>query len=249
MQFILNERVWIEDLVRRLYIGKHPAYTLSVYAKYLYMRGKGTAEIRRTLEDFVIRCHPKAQLSRWRDKVESAVKSANARPLYEVDSIRITEAEIEAVQKMKGTMQQRVLFTMIVLAKFRNIVRGNDSNWINYTLNDIFELANVHTTSTRQAGIIHALYKAGAVTFNRVIASDSIRVLVVNDDSEAALVITDPRNLGNQYLNHLRGGYIECERCGAMIRKKSNRQKFCKICAEIINREKCLQRYYESTAS
>lgn len=181
--------------------------------------------------------------------MENAVKSASARPLYEVDSIRITEAEIEAVKKRKGTMQQRVLFTMIVLAKFRNIVRGSDSNWINYSLNDIFELANVQVTSIREAGIVHELYKAGAVTFNKVISSDSIRVLVVNDDSEEAMVITDPRNLGNQYLNYLRGGYIECERCGAMIKRKSNRQKFCKACAEIVNREKCLRRYYESTAS
>ena len=74
--------------------------------------------------------------------------------------------------------------------------------------------------------------------------SVEVHVKAKIEDGEQELLVTDFRNLGNQYLQHTEGGFIQCECCGACVKETNNRCKYCRECAVEIDRVKAIDRYY-----
>lgn len=245
MDVILNEQEWVEENVRNLRLTKQPWTMLDRYAKYLHAQGRNKPEIRRILGEFAIRCKPNTPSAAWDEMIERSIANMKARPLICIEGVSITKAEIMLIKEQHGVQRQKVLFTLLCLAKYRNAVRGDGSSWINYDCRDVFQLANVGYSRKRQLDMYHSLYKDGLIDVSRRVDNFAIKVNIVREDSEEAVFITDFRNLGNQYLRMQSNQYIECECCGLVIRKGSNRQVYCKACAEAIKIERALDFYRE----
>ena len=86
--------------------------------------------------------------------------------------------------------------------------------------------------------MIDSLYDLGLLTLcvskprgavaTRVMYSFTDKILQGND---TALKITDYRNLNYQYFRYFNpNGYMTCQKCGLVVPKKSNSQKFCASC-------------------
>lgn len=245
---ILNEREWCERVLKELDMGRNASDTLRLLGRYFYSIGCTKKEIARNLEDFVIRCRPKDSLNEWQSTISWCVQKASKRALLEIDGVIVTHDELEMVRKASGRVRQRVLFTMLCLAKFYNIANRDNNSWVNLKLKDIFSLANVKLTYTRQISLIHDLLTNEFIQLSKSIESMNIRVPWTDSNGEQAMFVADFRNLGNQYMKYVGEGYIECESCGLVVKRHSNCQIYCSECAAIEHRARVIEKYYARTS-
>lgn len=231
MGIVLNEREAAITSLQEHNLGDDPLETLGRIARYYRAEGYKKPEILNLMEIFLVRCNEDVVLPNWKNTLNAKIKETDWRKLVEIDSIHITQNEIEMCDAMSTIQKQRLLFTLICLAKYRNAVRGRETNWINYPNTEIFKLANIVTNSNRRDLMLNDLYNAGLIHFNSKVDDISINVSCVDSDGESAIEISDFRNLGNQYMRFVSDGYMECQSCGAVIKKMSNVHRFCKLCA------------------
>lgn len=231
MSLILNEREWAERTIAQHDLGKHPIETLDRIARYYrQVDGCRTSDTRRRLEHFLLRCDPYANLVAWSATLDRILKKSAKRRLIEIDSIPITEHELEVVASVGSMSLQRLAFTLLCMAKYWNVARSENNNWVNTPDKEVLATANVNTSIKRQCGMFHSLCDCGFIQFGKKVDNLNVRVLV-EPDGEEVLHITDFKNLGNQYMMHRGEPYFPCEDCGAVIRKRSPRQKYCPACA------------------
>lgn len=153
--------------------------------------------------------------------------------LKEINQISITKSEIDVIRSVETEKEQKVLFTLYVLAK--SIL--NPTGWVNYPENAIFDYANVRATHKERMKIFRSLYVQEVMGINNIIDKDGYKVELGTDTEDIEMTITNFCNFGNQYLNKYKDGWKMCENCERMIKVKANSQRYCKKCAEIITAE------------
>lgn len=159
--------------------------------------------------------------------------------LRNLDYVEITEAEFDIIAKAETNPQKKLLFTLYVLAK----LYPYDSGWVNFRDAEIFKLANVHLSIEDRDYLIHDLKEQGLLELNHIVGKSGLRVKLASD-SPVALRIERPDHFGNQYLLYLKNHeWMMCERCGRLIRRNNNKQKYCKYCYKKLNHERALERY------
>ena len=252
---VLNERAYAENALENLSLGQKPVETINRIAKYYYSLGYKKPQIAKLIEEFLVKCDPNINIVKWQGVIDSIVKSSDKYKLIEIPGIPITKAEIDAIlaidqKHYKNSQLQRLMFTMLCLAKYSNAVNPANNNWVNRQDKDIFSLANIVVTSKRQSLMINDLWNLGYIGYSRVVDNVNRNVKIVNDQSEQILFIDDFRNLGYQYLMHYgdEGRYKFCECCGKAIKVNSGRQKYCSECAADMNRQKAIERYHRLIA-
>lgn len=236
-EIILNEKKWAKEAIDSLSLGKKPYETIVRVAKYYKSEGYGKGELRNLVEQFMIRCDPSVSLIKWDGAISSAVAAAEKYPLICMNGVDITGEEMLMIEAVPGVLLQRLLFTLVCLAKYGNAVNPRNNNWVNRPQNEIFKYANINITSKRQSLMVNDLWQTGLVEYSRLVDNTNLRVLALCD-GETEMTITDFRNLGNQYMQRIRHGegYFNCEICGLVLKQRARNQKYCEDCAEEINR-------------
>lgn len=243
---VLNERAYAEDAIAGLCIGSKPIETLGRIARYYFSEGYKKQEIGGMLEDFMLKCDPTINIVKWQNTIDSLVKSCDKYELVDVPGVSITQSEIDKIQLLNGKLLQRLMFTMLCLAKLGNAISTSNNCWVNKKDKDIFSLANISITTKRQSLMINDLWTLGYIGYSRVIDNTNMNVKIIDDDSPTVLFITDFRNLGNQYMKYCGEKYFECQCCGIVIKKESNVQRYCRSCAVEMNRQKTLENWRNS---
>lgn len=234
---ILNERTYIEEMINNKDLGKHPFGTVCSVARYYHSKGYKPNAIRQELEHFILRCDPDANLVKWSANIDKAVSRAGKRELIEIDDIPITKEEIEICKSAGEKGYQRLMFTMLCLAKYFNMVSGHDGGWVNCDLREIFVLADVSTTKKRQAFMISNLVEKGLVGLSHKIDNTNVQVLCIDYEGDPVLRVNEMKDIGLQYERYIYGerSYPRCQVCGKIFRtnpKISRKiQKYCKTCA------------------
>lgn len=75
-----------------------------------------------------------------------------------------------------GKPMKRLLFTLICLAKYSDLVNSNNGGWVNRTDKEIFRLANVVTPIRRQSLMLNDLREFGYIRFSRKVDNVNINV-------------------------------------------------------------------------
>ena len=89
------------------------------------------------------------------------------------------------------------------------------------------------------------VYEAGMIEWTRREESENVKVQICDFAGGPALKIRDFRNLGYQYRQFCGEPYFSCIECGLVVRKNSNRMKYCHDCATEINRQKARERWFQ----
>ena len=186
---------------------------------------------------------------KWQNVLDKIVNSSDKYPLVDITGVSVTEHETSIIQSIDGKLLQRLMFTMLCLAKFGNAVNPNNNSWVNKKDKEIFSLANISITSKRQSFMINDLWTMGYIGYSRVIDNININVKIIDDESDTVLFISDFRNLGNQYMKYCGEKCIECQCCGKVVRQNKNVQKYCSECAIEIDRQKAVERYHQKLSS
>lgn len=246
MGIVTNEREYAELALRNLDLGEHPTETLNCVAKLFRSQGFSRNEIQDKLGAFLLRCDPQANIVKWQDTLSRMVKMAFKYPLIEIHKVPVMKSEIEVCRSIKSIQKQRLMFTLICLARLANMIRPENNSWVNRNDKEIFLLANVKTTQVKQSLLLNDLMTAGLISFSKKVDNVNMRVECLDDDGQVALEVTDFRNLGNQYMRHIGGKYMECQSCGLVVPRTSNRQKYCTQCAGDENRKKAREYWQDA---
>lgn len=223
---------------------KKPSEALSIIARYLHSIGYKTNEISKRLEDYIITVDENASLPKWQHTIDRYASTADKYSLVEIDSVPITEAELATIDTIDSKPLKRLAFSLLCVAKFFNMCNPRNSNWTNKSDKEIFKLANIQTSTLRQSLMMNDLRALGLIGYSKLVDNINVNVKFINDDSKVVLHISDFRNLGYQYLKYTGStDYVECESCGLIMRKTSNRLKYCPDCAIEINRAKSAERW------
>lgn len=212
--------------------------TMEHIARYYKNIGYRDKTIARMLENYVLRIRPDANLLLYQDMIRKVVRRVPRHELIRIDHVPITAGEMQTIRTLNGLMEQRVLFTLIFLAKYQNYVNVYNTSWVNVSDASIFRLANVTLTKQRQAVLLHSLMKQGLISFSRTVDNINIQVNCLSERSPTVLKITDERNLGYQYSMYLGGSYVECVCCGKVVKKNSPAHKYCRECAAMMSLHK-----------
>lgn len=236
MEIIMNEFKYAENLLSKSHLyaddlGKKPSATLNLLARYYREIGKSDNEIKKCLETFLSNClGENFQVSKWIESISYQVKRSKKYSLKRVDKVCITQNEIDIIQQVKSKPQQKLLFTLLTVAKYYNAVSERNNNWTNLEMKQLFKLANVQLTTQKQALMIHELYKNDFVILSKKVGKPNIAVQFIDDNSESVLEITRLKDLGKEYLYYCGENYVRCERCGDLMNKVTNNNKYCKNC-------------------
>ena len=139
---------------------------------------------------------------------------------------------MEIIQSVKGKSRQKVLFALLVLAKYYNAVSDKNKNWTNLEYKKIFKLANVQLSIQNQALLINDLYNCGFVNVSKNVGKPNIQVNFVDNESDGVLTITRLKDLGKEYLMFCGEDYIRCQKCGTLVKNYRNTNKYCKTCGQ-----------------
>lgn len=246
---VLNEKACAEHAIENLTLGSKPIETLGRVARYYYSEGYQKREIGNMLEDFMLKCDPTINIVKWQATIDRQVNSADKYELIDIAGVSITRSETEKIKQLDGKLLQRLMFTMLCLAKYGNAINANNNSWVNRKDKEIFSLANITITTKRQSLMINDLWTLGYIGYSRVVDNININVKIIDDDSPVEIFVNDFRNLGNQYMRYCGEKYIECQNCGKIIRQNKNVQKYCTECAVEIDRLKAIERYHKRDLS
>ena len=240
---VLNEKSCAEEAIKNMSLGKKPTETLSRIARYYFGEGYRKQEIGNMLEDFMLKCDPTINIVKWQDTIDRIVKSSDKYDLIDIPGVFITKSEMKKIRQIDGKLRQRLMFTILCLAKYANAINPSNNNWVNRKDREIFSLANITITTKRQSLLINDLWTMGYIGYSKVVDNVNINAKIIDDDSPVELFIGDFRNLGNQYMRYCGEKYIECQSCGIVIKPTKNVQKYCKECAVEVDRQKAVTRW------
>lgn len=234
MTIVLNEHEWARDMIESRSLGAKPFETLSRVAKYYIDKDYSKKEVRGMLDTFLLQCEPTASLPKWSETLDYAVARALKYDAIKIDGIEITKPEMERIDALEGKQIRRLAFTLLCLAKYWDIVNPQGDHWVNSKDSEIMRMANINTSIKRQSLMYFNLNEVGMVQFSKKVDNTNVRVCFITP-GETAMIITDFRNLGYQYLKYHGEPYFECQNCGITTKLndpvKGCKQKYCKECA------------------
>lgn len=172
--------------------------------------------------------------------LEDISKNAANHELKKVEEVIITQNEINKIRELENPKQERLLFTLLVYAKFNNAVSDNNNNWCNIKIGELYKIAKVSTRNAKEkAKLLNKFKNKELIAFSKNNTNLNMRCLFVDECEENIYCqVTDLRELGYQYIALSDDSqFIKCVNCGVLIRKKSKKDystKYCNTCKEEI---------------
>lgn len=148
-------------------------------------------------------------------------------------NIVIFEEEIKKILEIKDKNQQKLLFVMISLAKWRNTNYIYLNSEGSIRLKDIFSLAGIVCTKKEQSMYLYGLNKAGYID---VQLRPLLKVVIpcTNQEGNKALSFTINDDMVEEWNKLV---LPHCSRCDKPFERHSSTQKYCKDCHDEIERE------------
>ena len=252
---ILDERVLLEDYRKKKTIDGIYMY-VSLIAKECF-GNKVSIEYAKEVIFKELKSKLKSEYSKteYYDIVENVVNSIYKHEvsLKVVDCIKITKKEMDIISKREDHRDGRMLFSMLVYTKIE-LAKGNNG-WIK-NLDDMFKSVKLAgRTQEEKMSYIKPSYEDGLVKFYfdfyKASMDSSLKVCgrTTFQDKEFNKedVLFEIDSLNNFWLYYdyyvLKDKNLKlCECCGCIIRKTSNKIKYCKDCKAYVDREKTRER-------
>ncbi len=232
---ILNEKEYAENCLQNGLIDNKPLVTISILARYYYhCCGYRKKKITTLLLEFLSKHYPRYELNEfsWQTSVEKIAANAGAYPLHQINGIKITKSEMETITGIHNKVLERLMFTMLCLAKLSNVKNLNNNGWVNADAKDIFTYARIGCRADERDIKIGKLWQMKLLEFSKRNDNLNCRVTFINDDDDEVLFISDFRELGYEYLLYCGENFIRCNECGILTRSNKNgTKKYCKDCS------------------
>lgn len=234
MSVVLNEVKQAEHIIEKGEVGNKPTSTLFLLGKYYRVKENlGKEHTFSKLNEFMENNYKNYNSALWEDIIEDISKKANKYSLREIDSIGITQQELDKISEIDNLKYQKLLFTMLCYAKLYNLISENNNGWINADIKEIFKVARVSVKHRNDKFLyLNDLERTGLISFSSKNDNLNIRMNFINMSGEEVFSISDFRELGYEYLKYIgKGKFTNCLKCDRLIRKTNNKCSYCNKCA------------------
>lgn len=177
------------------------------------------------------------------DIVDKCVRGAKKYPLKSVDFVPITESELQFITSLENIKEEKAAFVMLAIAKYYNIIKGEDYDSVFINHADICKMARITIPADKRSVFMQFAYDKGVL--HRHTYADSIikkLTFVSHDDNDkVVLKLTegDFKDLAYTYMAYLTPHkYRRCVGCNCWIKKDSKDRRLCKECADTTDTEK-----------
>ena len=218
---------------------------LFVVAKYLrHEVGCNVDEAYSILSSLLSKSFGQSENVKTTEYLIKMAKQAENYELRNIEFIGITAHELYKIKQVNDLKKERVLFSLLVHAKFNNALSVDNNNWCNISINDLYKTAKVSTRNTKERAIIlNKLKNFGYISFSCKNTNLNIKCEFVDDKNDYKMVVSDLRELGYQYLNIDNPEWFTyCENCGVIIKKKSKNDHSTKYCSICFNEKRIVQK-------
>lgn len=187
----------------------------------------------------------------WEDRLESIIKEElkNQTPITSVEAIYVTQEEVDIIRKLKNSSQRKLLFTLIMYARYNTVKRGVETEWASApSQQDIFKSANINNlTILKQNLVVADLLDLGLVSQSKHMRKLNLKVNCLHNKGEIAFWVTSFEDMGvaiENYINIHYNGYRKCEVCGKAYKpnKGDYSSKYCPSCKKSKEKEKTRER-------
>lgn len=221
---------------------------LYLVAKYLRdVFGYGEIRLEKELIRFCQQSNPDFNPVLEADMLKKWVASAMRYSLRQVTSVQVSLKEIDFLKGIPNSKDRKLLFTILVFSKAlkqgstkrdKSNLRTSDKYYLHYNnFGDILRLSELK--SLNDTDIANLIYTYSDYFYLYNPDRELVRLEFVDIASGDRITISNLDNLMEYYriLFEAPQEQAQCERCGAPIAKNSNSQKYCKVCAKIVERE------------
>lgn len=235
---VLNEREYIEDVMSKNIISNKPSETINLMAKYYKSRGMKRKECFNRIDEYFTRNYKSYNKIKWETVINKYIRDAYDKKytLIEIDKVPITKKEMEVVRKIDNKRLERLIFTMLVIAKFNNLVNPKNNGWVNREDKEVFKIANIRVGKKDQCLLINDLKARELIEFSNKVDNVNSKIkFIKEDDGDVELEITDMRDLGFLYSEYIGDGkFRKCVVCGKMFKQNfKSPQIYCDVCCKI----------------
>lgn len=232
---ILNEKEYVNNILRNKNIEPSKAYVfLSIYSRYLYHeKNIRKTRIIKELNNIMQMYYPHYNSLDWSATLEKYANKAGRYPLCECEGIWVTENELKTIEEIHNKVLERLSFSLLCLAKFKNFRNPNNNNWVNYSNGEIYSMACINTTAFDKDLKFNSLKELGLIEYAKKVDNLNIQVLFIDDNSKNALFVSDFRKLGYEWRLYKGEKYIRCADCNILVKNTNGKRRYCKDCADI----------------
>lgn len=231
---VMNEKSYIENISSDEF-KKKLRYNITLYIKLKKEQGLNKKQTCQKVLDFMDNNVDNFIEEKWIKFIDKTITKVydNDETLNCIDSVWVTDKDLDIVASIEDRNVRLTLFTLIVLARFRNMMNENNNNWVSYPLKLIFKVSGMFLNQDVQDGTIKMLVDGGYIKLSKKIDNLNIRVECLCD-GENELEIKDIKKLSRQYLDYLKilDGWKRCEVCGGVYKPNGNNSRYCNRCVK-----------------
>ena len=240
MPIIFDEKEHAKKVIRYgTQTNRNKYFELQLVANYLRESGYGDKEIEEELHKIAKKSFNDYNKVRMYKIIDDKVKKSKKLKLKIASPVRITKSEINIILSEESIKCQKLMFIYLVLAKYYMNNNKSEKYYVGCKDNDIFNLCDMYVRKQEKLDLMHYLTKKGYIT--PTLSMSSIINYVDEDSEDVMEVIPDNDMIYYFEKEYLDGIFINCEKCGKLVKKTNNRIKYCKECAKEENRQKCLE--------
>lgn len=235
---LLNEEARAERLLKNNELLEDVKSSIALLARYdAQVLQFDREQIEEHLRAFCSHNYRDVSLNYMENKITYYAGVAGEVPLLKLDSVPITETEMNIIAGLKTLTTQSIAFSALALAKFETLKFPNVDYWLKGDRwGEISRRADVTITEEKMGYELHKLKQAGMIAFPKRIDSCNVHILYASpmdaEDVVMELQNMDYHNLGYAMRAYWGEPFIRCCECGKWIRQSKNgRRKYCDDCA------------------
>lgn len=246
---VLNESTKASALIAGTTKVDDVRTAVSLIARYDVLAAQiPPAEAAAHVKQIVKGLFPGKRVSEYENYVSYCVTHASERQLVRIDSVPITQRELDFIFSIDSIRAKCLFFSMLAVVKFETMRCPAVNYWLRGDLrHDVVRRADLGITDNEMADMCFPLIEAGHLAFPRRFDSCSLHVLYADPDGDPIIQLQerDFRNLGYCLRAYLGEPYTRCEECGRWIKQSKNgRKRFCDGCAAFNHNRSSLAHYH-----
>ena len=245
---ILNE----EKYAKNLYEGKIQDVK-SIMAKIRYItrylvhsEQMKSEEVYKITVQWLKEHHNNFDESSYSNVISDAIKGADKYPFYIIDSLKITQSELETISSLNNLRAEKILFVLLCMAKQQSMSNGFTNGLVKYSITDLCKIARVSVPANDREYILYEIVQKGLLGYPK---KNNTQCLIVNFMNTEEVVLDldemDCQELAYAYLRWKNNGkgYTKCQKCNRLMKQgKTKPKKYCEDCAKEAERENTRER-------